>query len=221
MRGTGKILPGLTVLLLCLSARADNPVFGNSPGNGNIFSLAFAAGNTFGGAVLFTPTQNISLSSVTLWLNSYTGQNGIIPSVSIYSSRQQESGNYQLAYLIATLNTPAPNDGSTAPFTFTDGPAQTILQANTPYWLFAYGMWDGTTNYAGAYCYWEMGSSPSGGAAFDQADYYANGGISGQSGFPPAFEINVVPEPGTGTLLGISSLFGIARGFYHRRKRQS
>ncbi|HTR42251.1 MAG TPA: choice-of-anchor R domain-containing protein [Pseudomonadales bacterium] len=220
MKGIGKSLLGLSVLLLCLTARADRPVFGNSPGFGNAFSLAFAAGNTFGGAVLFTPSQDICLSSVTLWLNSYTGQNGVIPSVSIYTSQQMGPGNYQLAALIATLGTPAPNDGSTAPFIFTDASAQTILEANTPYWLFAYGQWDGTSNYGSAACYWETGNSPAGGAAYNQANYYVNGGFSGQSAVPPAFEINAVPEPGTLTLLGFSLVFGIGRQLSHRRQRQ-
>ncbi len=218
MKGIGQYLIAIFLTGGCLCARADRPVFGNSPGNGSTFTLGFAAGNTFGGAILFTPTQNICLSSVTLWLDSYDGQNGIIPTVAIYSSRQQGPGNYQMAALIASLDTPAPNNGSTAAFTFNDSSGQTTLDANTAYWLFAYGMWDGTTNFAGAYCYWATGSTPMGDAAYNQDDYYVNGSFSGQSGVAPAFAINAVPEPNSVALLGISLLLGIGRALYGWRK---
>ena len=218
MKGIGQYLIAIFLTVGCLSARADRPVFGNSPGSGNTFTLGFASGNTFGGAILFTPTQNICLSSVTLWLSSYDGQNGIIPTVAIYSSRQQGPGNYQMAAIIASLDTPAPNDGSTAAFNFTDVSSQTRLDANTAYWLFAYGMWNDTTNYAGAYCYWATGSTPMGDAAYNQDDYYVNGSFSGQSGIAPAFVINAVPEPNSAALLGISLLFATGRALYRRRK---
>jgi hypothetical protein len=211
MKGIGQYFIAIFLILVCLPAKADQRAFGNSPGSGNTFSLAFAAGNTFGGAILFTPTQDICLSTVTMWLNDYTGQNGIIPTAGIYNSRQQGSGNYQMAAEIAALDTPAPNDGSTAAFTFSDASGQTMLDANTAYWLFAYGMWDGTTNYAGAYCYWATGSAPTGDAAYNQADYYVNGGFSGQSAVPPAFAINAVPEPGFAALLGIPMLLALFR----------
>ena len=218
MKGIGQPLIVLFLLMVCLPAKADHRVFGNSPGSGNCFSLAFESGNTFGGAILFTPADNITLSSVTMWLTDYNGQNGIIPSVSIYTSQQQGLGNYVLGQEIAALDTPAPNDGSTAAFNFTNSSGSTLLDANMAYWLFAYGMWTGTTNYAGAICYWEAGSTPTGDAAYNQADSYVNGSFSGRSSIAPAFVINAVPEPGLAALLSIPMLFGISQQLYRRRK---
>ena len=216
MKGIGQFLPGLIVLLLCFHAKADQRVFGNSPGSGNCFSLAFESGNTFGGAILFTPAENITLSSVTMWLSNYNGQNGIIPSVSIYTSQQQGPGNYVLGQELAALDTPAPNDGSTAAFDFNNSPGTTILDANMAYWLFAYGMWNGTGN--GGICYWATGTSPTGEASYMQADTYINGSFSGQSSLAPAFVINTVPEPGTATLLGIPMLLAFGRKLYRNRQ---
>lgn len=218
MKGIGQLLLGLFLLSVCLPAKADWRVFGNNPGSGNAFSLAFESGNTFGGAILFTPADDINLSSVTMWLSDYNGQNGIIPSVSVYTSQQQGPGNYVLGQEIAALDTPLPNDGSTAAFDFSNASGSTILDANMAYWLFAYGMWSGTTNYAGAYCYWEAGTSPTGGAAYMQADTYVNGSFSGQSSIAPAFAINAVPEPGSAALLGIPALFWIGRGLCRSHK---
>ncbi len=82
-------------------------------------------------------------------------------------------------------------------------------------------MWNGTTNYAGAYCYWANGSTPMGEAAYNQANFYVNGSVSGQSGVAPAFVINAVPEPGPASLLSIPVLFGICRALYRRRKLRS
>lgn len=217
MKGIGQLLLGFFLLAVCFPAKADSRVFGNSPGSGNTFNLAFAYGNTYGGAILFTPADNITLSSVTMWLNSYNGQNGIIPSVAIYASQQIGPNNYMLASEIAALDTPAPNDGSTAPFTFTNSSGNTILDANTAYWLFAYGMWTGKTNYSGAYCYWATGTMPTGDAVFNQADYYVNGSFSGQTSAAPAFAINSVPEPTPMALLGISLLIGLGCKRYHGR----
>lgn len=217
MKGIGQLLLGMILVLVCFPAKADRRAFGNSPGSGNAFNLEFESGNTFGGAVLFTPADNISLCSVTMWLSDYNGQNGIIPSVSIYSSQQQGPGNYVLGQEIAALDTPAPNDGSTSAFNFANVSGQTMLDANTAYWLFAYGIWSGTTNYGGATCYWEAGNIPTGDAAYNQADIYVNGSFSGQSAVAPAFVINAVPEPSPAALLSIPLLFGIGRKLFLRR----
>jgi hypothetical protein len=222
---TGSFVAGF-LLTAAVSVQADSPVFGNSPGNGTAFSLAFASGNTWGGAVLFTPSQNIELSSVTMWLSGYTAQCGVTPSVSIYDSYQFPNHVYGLASEIVSLNTPAANDGSSAAFTFTDS-SGTTLDAGQDYWLFAYGSWNGNGNFGGASSYWDAGTTPIGAAVLDQSDFFNNGGLM-ESGLTPAFSINsdsptvgVVPEPNTLTLLAIPALLGIGRLFYNRQKAEA
>lgn len=214
MRKDVQLLLGVFLTVICVPARADRPVFGNSPGSGNAFNLAFESGNTFGGAVLFTPSENIDMSSVTLWLNNYNGQNGISPSVAIYDSYQISGNTYALAAEIANLNTPPPNDGSMAAFNFS-APAETMLEAGQAYWLFAYGFWGGGAGF-GAACYWNAGGSLSGEAVYDQADYFNNGGLAGPSSVVPAFALNTVPEPGYSALLTIPALFWLACSLKNR-----
>ncbi|HTR42250.1 MAG TPA: choice-of-anchor R domain-containing protein [Pseudomonadales bacterium] len=221
MKRTVSLLAGL-LFLSALSMKADSPVFGNSLGGGGSFSLSFASGNTWGGAVLFTPTTDISLSSVTLWLSGYSGQNGITPSVSIYNSYQFGNNLFGMGSQVVSLNAPAPNSGITDAFTFS-GSSPATLQANQDYWLFAYGSWDGSApTFGGASSYWQAGTAPTGNAIFDQSAFFNNGGLS-PSTFVPAFSINgpslaapVVPEPSTMALLTIPFLFGIGRILYNR-----
>ncbi len=225
VKRTVSFIAGL-LCIVALSAKADSPVFGNSLGNGSAFSLSFASGNTWGGAVLFTPTHNISLSSVTLWLSGYNGQNGITPSVGIYNSYQLPNNLFELGSEVVSLSAPVANNGLTGAFTFSDS-STTVLKASQNYWLFAYGLWDSSApNFAGAADYWQAGSgTPTGSAIFDQTDYFNNGGLS-QAYVIPAFSINdpspatinPVPEPGTMALLTIPVLFGIGRMLYHREK---
>lgn len=207
---------GMFLTVVCISAKADSPVFGNSPGNGNAFNLSFESGNTFGGAVLFTPSENIDVSSVTLWLNNYNGQNGISPSVAIYGSYEFGNGTYEMAAEIASLNTPAANNGSAAAFNFS-APAETILESGQAYWLFAYGLWGGGSGF-GAACYWEAGGSLCGDGTYDQSDFFNNGGLAGQTSAVPAFSLNIVPEPGYAALLSIPTLFGIGRLLKNRSR---
>lgn len=222
VKRTVSFIAGL-LCIVALSAKADSSVFGNSLGSGPAFSLSFASGNTWGGAVLFTPTENISLSSVTLWLSGYNGQNGITPTVGIYNSYQLPNNLFELGSEVVSLSAPAANNGVTGAFTFSDS-STTVLKANQNYWLFAYGLWDSSApNFAGAADYWQAGNTPAGNAIFDQADYFNNGGLS-QAPFVPAFSINdsspatinPVPEPSTVALLTIPVLFGIARVLYNR-----
>lgn len=222
VKRTVSFIAGL-LFVSALTANADSPVFGNSPGGSGAFSLSFASGNIWGGAVLFTPTEDISLSSVTLWLSGYNGQNGITPSVGIYDSFQLPNSMFEMGSEVVSLNTPAANNGLTSAFTFSDS-SRAVLKAHQDYWLFAYGLWGGSgPNYGGAASYWEAGGTPIGNAIFDQADYFNNGGLS-QTAFIPAFSINsnspgtisAVPEPGTVALLTIPLLFGIGRIVYNR-----
>jgi hypothetical protein len=222
VKRTVSFIAGL-LFVVALTVKADSPVFGNSPGGAGAFSLSFANGNTWGGAVLFTPTGDISLSSVTLWLSGYNGHNGITPSVGIYDGIRLPNSMFMMGSEVVSLSTPAANSGMTGAFTFSDS-SPTVLKAHQDYWLFAYGLWEGSgANYGGAANYWEAGGTPTGNAIFDQADYFNNGGLS-QSALMPAFTINsdsactinAVPEPGTTVLLTIPLLFGIGRIVYNR-----
>src|SRR5215469_13818151 len=222
VKRTVSFIAGL-LFVTALTVKADSPVFGNSPGGAGAFSLSFANGNTWGGAVLFTPREDISLSSVTLWLSGYNGQNGITPSVGIYDGFQLPNSMFMMGSEVVSLNTPSANNGISGAFTFSDS-SPTVLKAHQDYWLFAYGLWGGSgANYGGAANYWEAGGSPIGNAIFDQADFFNNGGLS-QTAFIPAFtinsdspgSINAVPEPGIMALLTIPLLFGIGRIVYNR-----
>jgi hypothetical protein len=228
-----KIIPFLMALFVvaALSAKASGPVFGNSPDGGNGFSLvAYNGLSMSGGAVGFTPTENISLTSVTLWLTGFTGQNGQTINVSIWDN----SGSAPYAPLM-TLGAPAANNGSLGAFTFdnpvinpADDPSHsTVLSANREYWLVVtagdpFGnCLDSST--------WVGGGMPTGNAIFDAADSYnVYGGSFCDSSSLPAFAIddpnpgvaNPVPEPGSLALLSIPLLFGLARWFSLRRKAQ-
>lgn len=222
---TGSFIAGF-LLTAALSAQADSPVFANSVGNGTAFNLAFESGNTWGGAVLFTPSQNIELSSVTMWLSGYTAQCGVTPSVSIYDSYQLPNHIDELGSQVVTLNAPAANNGSSAAFTFTDS-SDVTLDAGQDYWLFAYGSWNGTENFGGSSCSWDAGTTPIGAAVLDQSDSFINGGLT-ESALTPAFSINsdsptvnAVPEPNTLALLVIPVLLGIGRLFYNRQKAEA
>lgn len=210
------------LFITALAVKAESPVFGNSLGNGSAFNLSFASGNTWGGAVLFTPTEDISLSSVTLWLSGYNGHNGITPSVAIYDSYELPGNLFEMGSEVVSLNTPRANNGVTGAFTFSDS-SKTVLNAHQDYWLFAYGLWNGGASQpGGAANYWEAGSAPVGSAIFDQSAYFINGSLSPGAAIP-AFcinsdspTVNAVPEPGMMTLLTIPLLFGIGRIVYHR-----
>jgi hypothetical protein len=195
------------LLCACLTARSDVSVFGNSPADGSEFSLAFASGNSFGGAVGFTPAQDINVTSVTLWLSVYTGQNGVVPTASLC---ENDPFTDQPGEQIASLTAPAPNDGTLAPFTFLVASGQPVLQANQEYWIFVYGSWNGQTNFGGENPdpSWAAGGTPTGAASFDGSEFFYDGNFSSYPG-QAAFTVNAAPEPRCAQFLIVAFLLGV------------
>jgi hypothetical protein len=204
------------VLSTCLVAKSED-VFGNSSQSGNAFSLAFESGNSWGGAVGFTPTENLEVTGVTLALSNYTGQNDITPEVSIWGNQSIPYGpDNQPNSLdqIASLTAPAPNNGSVASFTFGSATGPIEIQANQEYWIFVSGSWDGEGNFGEEIPdpTWVMGSAPTGDATYDGSESFINGGFSSSCN-TPAFSIDVadtiqpVPEPSFWALMTLPLLF--------------
>lgn len=213
-----------------LTARADSPVFGNSPDGDNGFALSVYNGMSLsGGAVEFTPTADISLSSVTLWLSGYTGQYG----QSIYANIWSSSSAQQPYAPYLSLGTTAHNNGSLAAFTFSslsanpynDPSGTTVLDANTAYWLVVTAGGSAGDYMAGAN--WVGGNTPGGSAIFNGADSYNVYGASFSPGATlPAFTLNdssfvfqEVPEPGSFSLIAIPALLLIGRAVVNGRKK--
>jgi hypothetical protein len=166
-------------------------------------------------AIGFTPSENCTLTSVTLMLGGYTGYSygpGPImpyqPVVGIYSNANlSKFGGPNQGPLneISLLNTPAANDGSTACFTF-DCSLGLSLQAGQTYWITV----EGTDEYTAGSFIWEGGGTPSGAMTYDGCEQYDGGAYYQPSGETPAFAINVaptsvasVPEPSTYALMMI------------------
>ena len=183
-----------------------------------------------GGAVEFTPTANINLSSVTLWLSGYTGQFG----QSIYASIWDNGGSSPYAPLMS-FNSPSHNDGSLSAFTFfnpsvnpyNNPSLSTVLSANTAYWLVVTA--GDTMRYTYSGGGWVGGGTPTGNALFDVTAFYnVFGGWFDASTTLPAFylhdstpSIAPVPEPSSLALLSIPLLFGMGRLFYTRWKARA
>jgi len=215
----------------CLSAKSEVPVFGNSPSDGmSAFSIAASSsGETFGGAVGFTPDANMSLSSVTLWLNGYTGNNN----QSMYAEICEhvdpfEQGN-QPGEVIATLSTPAANNGSTAAFRFTDASGALTLDSGQEYWLAIFAV---VPSPAAGFVSseWVQGGEPMGSAVYDGAEGFSAGSFYDSSA-TPAFSINSsdsaavsiapVPEPSSVALMIIPAVLVAGRKFFKARKSRS
>jgi hypothetical protein len=189
------------------------PILENEPIGGDAFSIAYEAGNTWGAAVSFTPQQNVDVFSVTLWLTGYTGQNGQSMFAGIWDDANDLESFFptQPGWEIASLSTPASNDGSLDSFTFYASSEMPILASNTKYWLVIYG----TGDLSGSSLTWVDGTSPTGGATYDGSESLAVGSFSSPSLTTPAFtinsspEVNPVPEPSTVALaaLGLAFLF--------------
>lgn len=233
MKLRARFLGALFLLIASLSTKAEGPVFGNSPGSGTGFSIVTYNGLSMsGGAVEFTPTENIDLSSVSIWLSGYTGNQTIDASIWSCNPAGTSSYNPGTASLfpwapIITLDSAAHNNGSLAEFTFSDSSQNSILSANTEYWLVVTSSAHPGNNVNVAS--WVGGGTPSGDSIFDGADSYnVYGGSFDSSSVISAFCINSnsgsmvpVPEPGSLTLMSIPLLFAMGRLLYIRRKAQS
>jgi len=219
-----KILPAmLATILLATISEAQGVVFGNSPTGGGVFNFTADGGIAGGGAVAFTPTQNLSFSGITVWLTGYTGRDmygNLNQSLyaGIYDNYSPFPGSpNQPAQEIASLSAPAPNDGSLGSFTFANLSPTTTLQANTQYWLFIYENTSGSFNYYD-YPQWVGGDSPIGNAIYDGSESFFDFSFS-PSSETPAFAINAVPEPGTTSMMSLSFLCAGAYALRFRRKK--
>jgi hypothetical protein len=218
-------------VVFCGSAKSEVPIFGNcSSGNGNAFSIAASSsGETFGGAVGFTPTEDLSLSSVTLWLNGYTGQNGQTYTAEICENVDPFAQGNQPGEVIAALNTPSANNGSTEAFKFTDASGPLTLDGGQEYWLAIFAVVPSPeTGFVSSQ--WAQGEDPIGCAVYDGAEGFSGNSFYASSA-TPAFSINSsdpsavsivsVPEPSSMTLMIIPVILGAGRKFFMRRKSRS
>ncbi len=190
-----------------------------------------------GGAVSFTPLQNINVSSVTLWLTGFSGANGIQVNAGIYLNQNDASGIFNHGTATSfpssqflSFSTPAHNDGSLSAFTysnptgnpFNNPSGSTILQANMTYWLLVL-----PSGPMGPYA--NGGNWVGGGALSGDATY--NGSVSvdqfngryDASSVMPAFSINTtslqvspVPEPSSVALLSFLAACLLARKVWQR-----
>jgi hypothetical protein len=208
-----------------LSAQASVPVFGNSPdGDGTSFSLSvYNELSMSGGAVEFTPQENINVSSVTLWLADYTGYYGERVDASIWE-------NYDNTPYMQLLdfNPASPNNGSMAAFTFcdpaadlfTDPSGSTTLSANASYWLV---VTEGGPpgNYATG-ANWVGGGVPMGDSIYNGSDNYTpDQGEFDACSVLPAFTINTVPEPSFAGLTCLPLFIGAGAGYYRHQKKSA
>jgi hypothetical protein len=202
------IVVALTALLLNPFAGTAMANFGNTPLGGAAFDFIANGGLASGGAVAFTPQQDFSFTSITAWMTGYTGldmygnQNqGFY--AGIYSDQLTVEAGYtsdQPGMLLANLSSPAPNDGSLAPFEFVNLSPDLVLHADTKYWLFIYEKTSGSFNYD-AYPQWVEGDSPIGKATYNGSQNFWAYDFSSSSA-TPAFAINAVPEPGAVWMFG-------------------
>lgn len=240
MKLRAQFLGAIVLAIGCLSMKLEGQVFGNSPDNGTAFSIVTYNGLSMsGGAVEFTPTENIDLSSVSIWLSGNTSGQTI--NASIWSSNPAGTASFNpgTASLfpwapVISLDAPSHNNGSPAEFSFSDPSKNSILSANTAYWLVITSSGP-SGNYIDA-ASWVNGGTPTGNAIFDGADSYnVYGGAFDASSALPAFSINPgsgssdsgsgslapVPEPSSMTLMTIPLFLAMGRLLYGRWKSNS
>jgi hypothetical protein len=151
------------------------------------FPVIAGLGNvSSGGAVAFTPQQDCTLSSVTLWLRGYTGVNGQEIKAQLFGNSPLNQPEGQLG----SFNVPPPNDGSIAGFTF-NLPANIGLKGGKTYWIFIYAGQNDASMQKGTALYWLQGNQPSGTAAFSGSLAYAHNVFAPSSSIP-AFSIATV-----------------------------
>jgi hypothetical protein len=230
MKGNARFLVLYFLIVICWSTKADEPVFGDSPDGGTGFSISnYGQLSLMGGAVEFTPLENIYVDSITLWLSDYSGQHGQTIYVGIYYNSDNPALNPGTATnfpseQILSFSSAAPNDGSPSSFTFSNPTGtpinnptdSTLLAAGTPYWLVvtSEGRPDGFTSEAN----WVGGGTTTGEAAYDGSDDYKVSDDSYDSScVMPAFTVNAVPEPGFAALMSIPLVLGLGRAIYRRR----
>ncbi len=207
--------------MLCFTAKADVPVIASTTNGISGFALGTYDTIPVGWAVGFTPTENIDVSSVTLWLSGYDAQfvNQKPSQPSDITFGLYENGNLdgfsQPVLALSPQFVPSPNDGSAAPFTFTLSPDESItLDAGQEYWILAYGFVWPASGYPVPLPEWISGGELTG-ADYDGLDFFYNAGFSPVSNDGtdiPAFTINTVPEPSEYALMGAGMvLFGFRR----------
>ena len=219
----------LTLSLLPAVSPAQSVIFGNSPIDETGFMvLAQSAANGTGGAVAFTPTQDMTVGSVTVWLTGYTGLDlygrmtqsfyaGIYTDNSAYPGfpRFGTAANQPFQQVLS-LSVPSPNDGSLAGFNFANTSPDTTLHADTTYWLFIYANTGGSLNINNP-PHWVGGGALTGNAIYNGSDSFAFPVGFTPSSAIPAFTINAAPEPGVNALIALSVVcfFGLR---FQRRK---
>lgn len=180
-------------------------------------SIGDEAGNTFGVAEMFTPQQNFSFSSLTLYVTGY--YDTLHPNNS--SSLNLEL-SYDQNYEDPSYPFHEPDQfsfaGASSTISYSTGPyydfnLSASLQAGVPYWIFLYlGSPDATG--PGVGCSWGGIPDIVGIQASSPQIILIDGGEPFADGFIPNdfsqigqdFTLNVVPEPGTNTIFLIGSL---------------
>ncbi len=199
-------------------SEAQPVLFGNSPNDETGFTMyAQSAANGSGGAVAFTPLQDLTFGSITVWLTGYTGldlygQMNQSFYAGIYTDNSEYLGSpgfgtaeNQPFQQILSLNVPSPNDGSLAGFNFSNPFPEITLHADTTYWLFIYENTGGSLNINNP-PHWVGGGDFAGNAVYNGSDSFAFPVGFTPSSVIPAFAINPVPEPGVTALIAVSFL---------------
>ncbi|HEY1662144.1 MAG TPA: hypothetical protein VGI03_06975 [Verrucomicrobiae bacterium] len=197
--------------------------FGNSPNGELTFNFAESGYNTEGAAVSFTPLENISLASVSVWITGYVGtdyngqQDMTLPG-GIYSDNLVQTGpdTYlnEPGDLVVNLRTPSLNSDSTTELTYMNSsPSTIILQAKTQYWFLIYASGANTGNGG----MWVGGNIPTGDAVYDGSESFFSGSFA-PSTEVPSLSVNAVPEPAFGAITGLLSFLSLVS--HNNRKRR-